>query len=197
MNRKKLKGIIEWSLAFLLLFIVIKESPYYSYYELSPKAAFEKSERTYYYGPSEVVEKVDLDNVQIFLSKYKNWFSAPIIKKHAGFFWGPGSLGVMEIKNKQDITYSWGGMTFNEELMLMRYYGIVTNPEINKVELDVAKGYDGGEHVPKEDIVTLDYKLKDHRMFLFHWNEVENDYLSMALRGLNSDGEVIYEEDLN
>ncbi|WP_163539565.1 hypothetical protein [Gracilibacillus sp. YIM 98692] len=197
MNREKIKVIIEWTIAFLLIFIVIKDSPYFSYYELSPEAAFERSERTYHYGPSEVLEKVDLDDVQIFLSKYKNWFSATLVNKHAGIFWGPGSgVGGMEIKDDQDITHSLGGTTINEDYMLKRYYGIVTNPEINKVELDVAEGYGWDEQVPAEDIVTLAYQLKDHRMFLFHWNEAEDNYLSIALRGLNSDGEVIYEEDL-
>ncbi|WP_018930896.1 hypothetical protein [Gracilibacillus lacisalsi] len=64
------------------------------------------------------------------------------------------------------------------------------------MELDVAEGYDWDEQVPAEDIVTLEYQLTEHRMFLFHWNEVENDYISIVLRGLNNDGEVIYEEEL-
>ncbi|GGM38391.1 hypothetical protein GCM10011351_25620 [Paraliobacillus quinghaiensis] len=197
MNKEKIKAIIEWSLAILLIFIVIKESPYISYYKLSPEAAFERSERTYYYGPSEVVENVELDDVQIFLSKYKDWFSATLVNKYAGIFWGPGSgVGGLEIKEDQDITHSWGGTSINEDYMLWRYYGIVTNPEISKVELDVAEGYGWDEQIPVEDIVTLDYQLKDHRMFLFHWNKVEDNYLSIALRGLNSDGEVIYKEDV-
>jgi hypothetical protein len=197
MKRDKIKAIIEWTIAILLIFIVIKDSPYFSYYELSPEAAFERSERTYYYGPSEVLEKVDLDDVQIFLSNYKNWFSATLVNKYAGIFWGAGSgVGGIEIKEDQDITHSWGSSSINENYMLMRYYGIVTNPEITKVELDVAEGYDWDEQVPVEDIVTLDYQLEEHRMFLFNWNEMENDYISLALRGVNNDGEVIYEEEL-
>nr|WP_163579216.1 hypothetical protein [Gracilibacillus saliphilus] len=72
-----------------------------------------------------------------------------------------------------------------------------TEFSLDQGELDVTEGYDWDEQVPAEDIVTLDYQLKEHRMFLFRWNEVENDYISLALRGLNNDGEVIYEEKLN
>ncbi|SES02468.1 hypothetical protein SAMN04487944_11581 [Gracilibacillus ureilyticus] len=197
MNREKMKAVIEWAIAFLLIILVMINSPYYNYYELSPESAFEKSERTLYYGPSEVVEKVDLNDVQIFLGKYKSWFSATLVNRHAGIFWGPGS-GVtgMEIEEDKDISHSWGSTSINEDFMLMRVYGIVTNPDIYKVELDVAEGYSWDKQVPAEDIVTLTYPLVDHRMFLFYWNEMEHDYLSIALRGLGSDGEVIYEEDL-
>ncbi|UOQ86912.1 hypothetical protein [Gracilibacillus salinarum] len=169
--------------------------PYITYYELSPEAAFEKSERTIYYGPSQVLEKVDLEDVQIFLSTYKNWFSATLINKHAGIFWGPGSgAGGEEIKEDQDINYSWGGTLINEDYRLMQYYGIVTNPEISRVELDVSIADSRGKGVPGEDIETLTYQLKDHRMFLFHWNDMEDDYKARTLRGLNNDGEVIYED---
>ncbi|MFD2043581.1 hypothetical protein ACFSTA_04240 [Ornithinibacillus salinisoli] len=78
----------------------------------------------------------------------------------------------------------------------MKYYGIVTDPEITEVELDVTEGYGWDDVIPEEDIQTLSNPLEDHRMFLFHWNEEKHDYLALTIRGLDENREVIYEEDL-
>jgi hypothetical protein len=187
---KNKKAFIEWGVAILLLFLAISESPLFNYYHLSPTAAHEQSERTHYYGPSEVVEEIDLGEVRIFLGKYKDWFSANSVLKHAGVFWAPGShVGGTEIKQDQDITYSWSGSRINDELMLMLYYGIVTNPKIVKVELDVVDNHLKGEAT----VQTLSYPLEKHRMFLFYWNELEFHYHVESLRGMDENGEVVYE----
>jgi hypothetical protein len=193
MHKQKKITIIEWVVAILLLFVALKESPYLNYYHLSPTAAHEQSERTFYYGPSEIVEEFDLGNVRIYLGKYKDWFSANSVLKHAGIFWQPGShVGGTEIKQNQDISYSWSGFQINDELMLMKFYGIVTNPKIVKVELDVVDSYLSRETALK----TLSYPLEKHRMFLFYWNEQEYSYQWDSIRGIDENGEVVYEETL-
>jgi hypothetical protein len=195
MKKVKKKVIIEWTTAVLLLFFVVTESPYINYYLLSPNAAHEQSERTFYYGPTEVVEEIDLGDVHIFLGKYKDWFSANMVVKHAGVFWGPGSgVGGNEIKKNKDISYSWSGSSINEDLMLMKFYGIVTNPKIDLVELDVVEGYNHREKPKDGELHTFSYLLKEHRMFLFHWNEQEHEYQWLSIRGLDENREVVYEE---
>jgi hypothetical protein len=198
MKKEKKKAIIEWVISILLVLFVVKDSLYLTHYHLSPVAAHEQSERTYYYGPSEVVEEIDLDEVRIFLGKYKDWFSANMVIQEKGFFWRAGSgVGGMEIKEDQDISHSWSGSRINEDWMLMRFYGIVTNPEIEQIELDVVEGYRSAEgNVPAEEIVTLIYPLQNHRMFLFHWNEIEHEYQMITLRGIDVKGEIVYQEKL-
>ncbi|MGP4108497.1 DUF5044 domain-containing protein [Virgibacillus sp. L01] len=191
-------AIIEWILAALLIFVIVSESPYLNYYHLSPIKAHEQSERTYYYGPSKIVEDIDLGSVHIYLGKYKDWFSANMVVRRTGIFWRPGSgVGGREIKQEQDITHSWSGSSIKEDYMLMKFYGIVTNPEITEVELDVVEGYDRKEKISKDQIRTFSYELEDHRMFLFHWNGQEHEYRRLSLRGLDQSGNVVYEKDLN
>jgi hypothetical protein len=191
MHKEKKLATVEWIVIILLLFVAIKDSPYLNYYHLSPKAAHEQSERTFYYGPSEIAEEFDLGEVRLYLGKYKNWFSANSVLKHAGVFWQPGNqVGGTEIKQDQDITYSWSGSQINDKLMLMKFYGIVTNPKIVKIELDVIDTYFSG----KGAIQTLSYPLEKHRMFLFYWNEKEFSYQWDRLRGIDEDGKVVYEE---
>lgn len=195
MQREKKKALIEWTLASILLFFVVKESPYFNYYHLSPLEAHKQSERTFYYGPSEVVEEIDFGDAQVFLGIYKDWFSANMVVKHKGIFWAPGSgIGGTEIKKDQDISHSWSGSSINEDFMLMKFYGIVSNPDIVKVELDVIEGYHNSANAENE-VLTLSYILNDHRMFIFHWNEVEHEYKWISLRGLNRNGDIVYEEE--
>ncbi|MUK88577.1 DUF5044 domain-containing protein [Ornithinibacillus sp. L9] len=197
MGSKKIQAVLEWALALVLIFFVVKDSSYLNYYHLSPIKAHEQSERTFYYGPSEIIEEFDFGDIRIYLAKYKDWFSANTVTKYAGVFWQPGShVNGFKIEEEEDISYTWSSSKINEELMLMKYYGIVTNPKIDKVELDVTVGYVWDEEVPEDDIETLSESLDDHRMFLFHWNENEDNYLALALRGLDEKGNIIYEENL-
>ncbi|RSK27545.1 DUF5044 domain-containing protein [Bacillus sp. HMF5848] len=189
MSKKRLS--IEWVIAIVLLFFAVKESPYFNYYHLSPLAAHEQSERTYHYGPSNIVESIDVGDVRLYMGTYKEWFSVNSVEKHAGVFWRPGShVGGTEIDKNQAISYSWSGSTINDDLMLMKIYGVVTNPNIVEVQLDVMEG-------SGNPVQTLSYPLKDHRMFLFYWNELENPYKWLFLRGVDKTGNTVYEHELS
>jgi hypothetical protein len=193
MPKEKKWAILEWIIVILLLAVAVKDSLFINYYHLTPIAAHEQSERTYYYGPSEVVEEIDLGEVRIYLGKYKNWFSANSVLKQAGVFWVPGSqVGGNEVQQNQDISYSWSGSKINDDLMLMKFYGIVTNPNIVTVELDVTDKKVNGDGGLK----TLTYPLEKHRMFLFHWNELEYSYQWESLRGMDENGKLVYEQSL-
>ncbi|MFD2043580.1 hypothetical protein ACFSTA_04235 [Ornithinibacillus salinisoli] len=110
MRKKKLIATLEWALAIVLLFFLVKDSPYLNYYHLSPIKAHEQSERTFYYGPSEIVEEVDFGEARIYLAKYKDWFSANTVLNHAGVFWQPGSqVGGFEIEKDKSLTHTWSG----------------------------------------------------------------------------------------
>lgn len=186
-SKEKRKAVIEWAITVLLIGFALYSSPFIQYYHLSPKAAHEQSERTYYYGPSEIVEEVDLGDVRIYLGKYKEWFSANMVLKTAGLFWVPGSnVGGNEVKTGQDLSYSWSGTAINDDLYLMMFYGIVTNPAIVKVELDVQEG-------TAESTTTLSENVDTHGMFLFHWNELKHKYQWKSIRGLDENGQIIYD----
>ncbi|WP_164669782.1 DUF5044 domain-containing protein [Virgibacillus doumboii] len=198
MEKTKKKAILEWVLAAVLIFFVVKDSAYINYYHLSPVEAHEQSERTYHYGPSEIVEDIDLGDAHIYLAKYKDWFSANTVNRHAGIFWSPGSsVAGRKIKQNQDISHSWSGTASNEDEMRMKFYGIVTNPNITEVELDVVEDYDRMQKVNEDDIQTYSKELKEHRMFLFHWIGENHDYKWIEIRGLDENGKVVYEESLD
>ncbi|MBB6452512.1 hypothetical protein HNQ94_000957 [Salirhabdus euzebyi] len=196
MNTQKIKTLTEWGAAILLIVWIYFQSPYFNYYHLSPLEAHQQSERTFYYGPSEVVEEVEIGDARIYLGTYKNWFSANMVLKHKGIFWAPGSgVGGHEINKSKDLSYSWSGSSIDKDTMLMRFYGIVTNPEIVDVELDLVEATLNSDSYQKDQINTLSFHLKNHRMFLFHWNMQENNYRQVAIRGLDENGEVVYEEE--
>ncbi|WP_223701211.1 hypothetical protein [Sutcliffiella deserti] len=185
MKQGKKRAVVEWSVAIVLLLTVITQSPYVQYYTLSPLAAHEKSERTFHYGPSEVEEEIDLEKVRVYLGHYKGWFSANTVIRHNMLFWAPGSqVGGQEIEEDEDISYSWSGSSITKDTYLTMFYGIVSNPEIKEVILEM------------HNEEPLTYPLKDHQMFIFHWYEEDFRQDWVSLQGMDADGKVVYEQKL-
>lgn len=76
----KQKAIFEWTMAIVLLMLTFKASSL-SYGSFSPIKAHYQSERTFHYGPSEIIKTINLKGTKIYLCRYKDWISANTVKK--------------------------------------------------------------------------------------------------------------------
>lgn len=179
---KKYQGIMEWCIAIVLGVICTKYS-ILSYGSFSPVKAHESSERTYHYGPSEIVKTIDLDKSKIYLCRYKDWFSANTVKK--GFIkWYPGDqVAGTPIDYSKQVSYSGSGSSISGNEMIMKVYGYVNDPEITTMTFKFNN---------KED--TLIYDLDESRMFIFYWKEGSEKFNIKYLKGLDGEGNVILEE---
>lgn len=179
---KKYITIIEWIIAIVLVVVCLNNS-LFSYGSFSPIKAHEQSERTYHYGPSEIVKTIDLDKRKIYLCKYKDWFSANTVKKGV-IKWYPGNqVGGVPIDYSKQVSHTWIWEGIDENVMFKKVYGYVSDSEISTIIFE-------GEN--KEN--TLTYELDESRMFIFYWNEEHNENKMKYLRGLDITGKVIYEE---
>ncbi|WP_058307661.1 hypothetical protein [Gracilibacillus massiliensis] len=195
MKKEKHKSIIEWTFAVLLIVFVVSKSSFFQYYHLSPSAAYEQSERSYHYGPSEIIEEVELGDVRIYLGKYKEWFSANMIERRFGFLWTPGSgVGGIPIDTSEELNYSWQATQTNDQYV-WNFFGIVHNQDITQIEIDVVDDYQYEKMYAQEQIETYTYQVNSERMFLINWSG-ENRH-AVNLRGINDNNEVLYEKDLN
>ncbi|MFC5472267.1 hypothetical protein ACFPPD_26640 [Cohnella suwonensis] len=194
MNKKTVFAIVEWALIALLVWLVFREQAFPVLIgSSSPEKAFRQSESTYHYGPSTILRKVEVpgdDRQVIFLSKYKDWFSAhSVIKGRIGWRPGGGVAGV-KIKPDKPLTYSWEGHGIKDGRMLLKFYGYVPDDRISTVEL-LKTDVETGKAAP------LMEKLNADRMFLFRWEEESSRWEWSAIRGLDSNGQVVYEQKLN
>lgn len=187
MNRR-LKSTIEWIIAVILLITAVY--PYIFYGSFSALKAHQKSEQSFHYGPSEILEVIDFPKGKIFLGKYDKWFSADTIKKGLIKWYPDGDVGGHLIKENEEVSSAWSGSKISDDYYLYKVYGYVSNPNITKVTLEVEwVKEDGTENK------VFEYKLKDHKGFIFYWNEYETKYELKALRGLDINGNILYEKD--
>lgn len=188
MNKEKVKAIIEWTIVVVLFSIFITD--FLNSNHFTPLSAHKFSEQTFHYGPSKIVEEYDLDEIYVFLGRYKDWYSASVVQKEYGFFWDlRGGATGGEIEEDQDVSYRWSSSRIHDDLMFSRIYGVVTNPKITEIEIVLENSED------ESDKRTMSYQLKeDHNMFFMHWNDDGVDYDLNRINGLNEDGKVLFEE---
>lgn len=183
-NKISISVIIEWSIATVLLFICYKYS-FLSYGSFSPLKAHELSERTYHYGPSKIIKEIDLGKQKVYLGRYKDWFSADTVKKEL-IKWYPGDgVGGTLIDSSKQVSYSWSGSGTNNNEMVMKVYGYVSDSKIVAMQIE-------GE----DKISSTKYQLDESRMFIFYWNEDNKQNKTKYLVGLDKNGKVIYKEEL-
>ncbi|MEG2918257.1 MAG: hypothetical protein RR891_00605 [Clostridium sp.] len=178
----KYGATIEWFIAIVLIVLCLKYS-IFSYGSFSPIKAHEQSERTSYYGPSEVVETIDLGGGKIYLCRYKQWFSADVVTRK--ITWNSGGGRGFPIDNSKQISYSWSSFRSKDYDNGMLFYGYVTDPEITTLLFE-----------DKNKEKTLRYDLDENRMFVFYWNKDYNKNELKYLNGLDCNGKVIYEENV-
>lgn len=179
---EKCRSIIEWIIAIVLIAVCLK---YFvlSYGSFSPIKAHQLSEKTYYYGPSDIIKTVDLKGGKIYLCRYKNWFSADTVKKRM-IRWYPGDqVAGSPIDYSKQVSYSWGNSHIKKDISIMKIYGYVNDPNITTIVAVEDRGTN-----------TLRYDLDKSRMFIFYWNEDEQKDKIKYLKGLNKEGKIIYEE---
>lgn len=156
----------------------------------TPEQAHRLSESGYHYGPSEVVRKVTVPfdkHRVIFLGTYKDWFSADtVVKKKGGWVAGGGVAGV-EIDRSKALSYSWEANSVSDKRMMYKFFGYVSDGRISAVEL-LMTAKETGKRAPMREAIG------DDRMFLFVWEAKSVSREWEALRGLDEDGRVLYEE---
>ncbi|WP_239616760.1 hypothetical protein [Cohnella mopanensis] len=200
MKRKTIVMTLEWALAVLLVFLFFSDGPF-TIGSGSAAEAHERSERSYHYGPSQTIKEIQYRNdIVIFLSTYKNWFSADTSVKK-GWRWFPGGgVGGVEIDKSKAVSYSWEISRYKKERWIAKFYGYVSDPRITSVVLNMDVINEGKQTDSKDDtqkMTVLKQSITEDRMFLFLWNEAEIRYTWKSLQGLDSEGNVLYEQTLN
>lgn len=178
---KKYSAIIEWSLAILLILVCSKILFPGSF---TPLKTHEQSEKSVYYGPSDIVKTVDLGKEKIYLCRYKDWFSTSIVRRGIIKWYPVNHPAGYPIDYSKQVSYAWGtSKSTDDAIPLMKIYGYVNDNKIKTIIL---------EDKNKEKILT--YILDESKMFIFYWDEVTQENKTTYLKGLDSDGNVIYEE---
>lgn len=179
--KNKIKSQIEWGIAIVLVILCLN-TPFFAYGSFSPIGAHEESERTYHYGPSEIIKTIDLYRSKIYICRYKDWYSTSIVKKGIiKWYTGGESIG-NKIDPSLPISYTWGFTSVNTKLGINKIYGYVSDSDINAVQVE-----------SKDGKLIMKYELDDSRMFIFYWEGVNELYRFNTIKGIDSSGKVIYE----
>jgi len=102
---EKYCATMEWIIAIVLVVLCFKYS-ILSYGNLLPLKAHQQSERTYHYGPSNIIKTINLKGGKIYLCRYKDWFSADTVKKGI-IKWYPGdNVAGSKIDYSKQVSYS-------------------------------------------------------------------------------------------
>lgn len=181
MKSKKLGLAMQWIIAIVILIICFRIS-IFSGGKLSALKVHEASEKSYHYGPSEVVNTIDLNRCRIYLCRYKNWFSADTVKKGIVFWYQGNEGGGTEIDYNKQVTYSKSAEGDTEGNRLMKIYGYVNDEEITTICLECEEG-----------LITEVYNLDKSRLFIFCWQDnKEFDYKYLV--GADENGQILYKE---
>jgi hypothetical protein len=195
MRKKAIITSAEWIVAVLFVFLYFRGG---DPLDGSPDArkAHELSESSFHYGPSKIVREVPFDsNTVVFLGTYKKWFSADTSLKKGSRWFPGGGVGGMEIDNSKPLTYSWEVSQIDKKLRLAKWYGYVSDPQIKTVVLNIDVKKDAHTVPGNEKVLTQ--TIKEDRMFLFLWNEGDQQSVWKSIQGLDQAGKLIYEQKLN
>lgn len=179
MKNKRISSLIEWSIAIILILLCYKTS-YYSNGSPTPIGAHQRSERTYNYGPSNIVKSVDLGNTKLYLCRYKQWYSLSMVKKRWIQWYTAGEDFAPPIDNAKPINFGWSYSNIKPGYGINAIFGYVTDSRINTIVL-----------VDKSGKSTEEYILDENRMFLFQWTGEEVLYNYKNIVGLDKDGHEI------
>ena len=177
---------MEWTIAIVLLILCYRLS-ILSYGHFSALKAHEFSEKTMHYGPSKIIKEVTLKNRKIYLCKYKGWISADSVEKVL-IKWHTGqTLSGYPIDYTKKVTHTWNSSSaYDKKDSLMTVIGYVNDPTITAIILDAYKE-------KTSNVETLKYKLDDSRMFIFTLSDKKDTYLPSTIKGVDKDGNVVYE----
>lgn len=181
---EKSKALIEWPIAIFLAALCVY---FYvlSYRSFTPLQAFRNSERTMNYGPSEIIKEVDMDDVKIYLARYKNWFSCQPVKKNL-ITWATegGCVTGVPINSNEKINYYWFGSSIKSNKFLNSLFGYVNDPSIAAVTVEAERG---------GKVESFHYKLDNSKMFIFYWFDTDGKLFYRKITGTDKMNNIIYE----
>lgn len=133
---------------------------------LSPMAAHLAAERSFHYGPSDIIHVEDFSGGKYFLGKYDRWISCSTIEKTWGPFWRySGQTTGIELEADKPLTYTWS-FSWGYPNYWSEVYGVLHDQNIVKVEVHLMNG----------TILTQDEFYED--MFLLYWDgQIEFDQI--------------------
>lgn len=178
---KKYTPIIEWILAIFLLIICFKYT-LLSYGSFSPVKAHEELERTYHYGPSKIVKTLDIDGYKIYLCKYKDWYSADVVKRKF-FKWVSEDPAGTPINYSNQLSHTWHTSRMKGDKLKILVYGYVNDSKITTILLE-----------DESKTNSLSYDLDESQMFIFYSDADDVFNKIYILKGLDSNGNIICEE---
>ena len=169
--KKVIRNIII--LAILFLFPIRLYGLY-----LSPVSAHEHTERDMHYGPSEIMQTINVNDEKYLLCKYDKWVSCNIVKRKLLLFWEYENTIIVEDNKMKAVNYSWSGSYQN-----FRLFGIINDDSIIKIEISNDKG----------EILTQRVFYDD--LFLLTWilNKNENGNYK-NIKGYDADNNILFEE---
>ncbi|EGT0697021.1 TPA: hypothetical protein ACY4SF_001931 [Clostridium perfringens] len=180
---KKYSAIIEWFLAIILILICSKIIFPGSF---TPLKAHEQSEKSVYYGPSNIIKTIDLGKEKIYLCKYKDWFSIDIIRKGL-IKWHPVNYPAgYPIDYSKQVTFNtYTSKPIKNSEPIAKIYGYVNDPQIKNIVLE-----------DNNNKIISNYELDENKMFILtsHTNNEKNK--ANYIKGLDTNGNIIYEEEL-
>jgi hypothetical protein len=154
----------------------------------TPLGAHRRSERSANYGPSMVVKTQKVKGGMLLLCKYDRWFSLNTVNKGPLWLWYAGNqVHGQENDIKEQIKVSYGNEVTDHNVEYWQFYGIVNNPAIKSVRLEIK--------VTGEPKIFEQKELYDN-MFLFVWDEDVKNFETMKIMGLDKDSKVVYEKAL-
>lgn len=181
---KKVQAIFEWILAIVLIVLCFNYSVL-GYGSFSAVEAHKESEKTFHYGPSSIIKTIDLDGGKLFLCRYKKWISVDIIR-HGFIKWYPaGNVSGCPIDYTKKVTCFTGTSPIKDQKCLL-VYGYVNDDTITQII--IAEG--------NNDVKTRKYNIGRSKMFVFYWYPYKVNYTSLKLKGIDSQGNIKWEQNL-
>jgi hypothetical protein len=160
----------------------------FSHVSLSPLRAHQKSERTYYYGPSEIIEVVDVSGGKVYLCRYKDWISANTVKRNL-IFWSAGDqVGGSKIDYNERVNFTW---FYSGHEPIIKLHGIVNDANITSI----------GIMNSEDKEFMFERKINSENMFVFCLEGKNAEFImdnseTTFLVGKNNDGEVIFNHNI-
>lgn len=173
----RLKKVMRNIIILVILFFLVHQ--HIGLY-LTPLSAHKSLERRANYGPSEVIHVVNRDEGKYLLCKYDKWVSCNTVNRRLGFFWSPGSHPIgFENDKKKVINYSW-----NSSATHYKFYGVINDNDIKKVEIILNNG----------EIIEETELYED--LFLFTWKVTNNIQMGVInIKGYDAEDNMIFEEE--
>lgn len=171
----------------IILILLLLLFGHYSTASLTPLTAHKRSERSINYGPSTIIKSQRVKGGMLYLCKYDKWYSLDAVKRGFLWLWYPGDMSLGKENNiNNPIEYSWEASSISNNCILGKFYGIVNDPNIKTVRLEL--NVNGKMEI-------FEQKELDNNMFLFTWEGGITSY-DGKIMGFDKNSNTIYEKPL-